>query len=322
VIGIGGNQGTAAASIVMRDLRWGLPKVLVSTVASGNLRPFIGASDIVIYPSLGDLLGGPNRLTRDTLERAAGMLAGMIEATGQIPSESTAVAKGLIALTALGNTHRAALRSIDGLRQAGYEVIPFHACGHGGSAMESMIQEGMFGAVLDLTPHELLGEVLGDDIYAPVRPGRLTAAGRAGIPQVVAPGGLDYFVFGPPETVPAAYRGRRTHYHNVYNTNVRATAEELHRVGETLAQRLNEAQGWTAFLYPMRGWSEVGSGNGPLVDAKANEALRKAVCATLRLDHVRYMEIDADINDPQFTGPAIRALLELIDAKAGQTVKG
>jgi len=321
-IGIGGHQGTVAASIVMRDLPLGLPKVLVSTVASGNMRPHIGASDIVIYPSAGDFLGGPNRLTRATLERAAGILAGMIEATGQFASELTAEGKGLIGLSALGNTQRAALQSLDGLRRAGYEVIPFHACGHGGSAMESLIQAGILGAVLDLTPHELVGEVLGDDIYAPVHPSRLTAAGRAGIPQVVAPGGLDYFVFGAPDTVPIAYRGRLTHYHNIYNTNVRATAEELYRVGATLAQRLNAAQGWTAFLYPMGGWSEAGSGDGPLVDAEANEALREAVRATLRMDHVRYMEIDTDINDPQFASTAVRVLLELIDAKARLTVRG
>ncbi len=321
-VGIGGNQGTTAASIAMRDLPLGLPKILISTVASGNLRPYIGASDIAVYPSVGDLLGGPNQLTRNTLEQAAGMLAGMIEATRRIDSESKAQGKTLVALTALGNTQRAALRSIDRLRQAGYEVIPFHASGSGGSAMESLIQAGMFGAVMDLTPHELLGEVLGDDIYAPVQPGRLTAAGRAGIPQVVAPGGLDYFVFGPPEAVPATYRGRPTHHHNPYNTNVRTTGEELHRVGETLAQRLNEARGPAAFLYPMRGWSEVGSGNGPLVDAKANEALRQAVRATLRMDRVRYMEIDTDINEPKFGDEAIRVLLELIGAKPGHKVRG
>ncbi len=322
VIGIGGNQGTAAASIAMRDLPLGLPKVLVSTVASGNLRPYIGASDIAVYPSVGDLLGGPNQLTRNTLEQAAGMLAGMIEAAERIASGPKAHGMRLVALTALGNTQRAALRSIDGLRQASYEVIPFHACGSGGSAMESLIRAGMFDAVMDLTPHELLGEVLGDDIYASVQPGRLTAAGRAGIPQVIAPGGLDYFVFGPPEAVPATYRGRPTHHHNPYNTNVRATAEELHRVGETLARRLNEANGSAAFLYPIRGWSEVGSGNGPLVDAKANEALRQAVRATLRMDRVRYTEIDTDINDPKFADEAVRVLLELIGAKPGHAVRG
>jgi uncharacterized protein (UPF0261 family) len=322
VLGIGGNQGTAAASIAMRDLPLGLPKLLVSTVASHNLRPYIGASDIAIYPSVGDLLGGPNQLTRTTLEQAAGMLAGMIDATRRIDAESKPPAQNLVALTGLGNTQRAVLRSVERLRQAGYEGIPFHACGSGGSAMESLIQAGMFRAVLDLTPHELLGEALGDDIYTPVHPGRLTSAGRAGIPQVIAPGGLDYFVFGPPEAVPAKYRDRPRHCHNPYNTNVRATAEELHRVGETLAQRLNEARGTTAFLYPLRGWSEVGSGAGPLVDPPANEALRVAVRATLRTDQVRYMELDTDINDPTFADEAIRVLLELMAAKSGYAVRG
>ncbi len=321
VIGIGGNQGTAAAAIAMRDLPLGLPKVLVSTVASSNLRPYIGASDIAVYPSIGDLLGGPNQLTRTTLEHAAGMLAGMIDAARRISPDSDQPAQRLVALTGLGNTQRAVLRSIDRLRQAGYEGIPFHACGSGGSAMESLIQAGMFSAVLDLTPHELLGEAMGDDIYTPIQPGRLTAAGRAGIPQVVTPGGLDYFVFGAPNTVPAKYQGRATHYHNPYNTNVRAAAEELHQVGETLANRLNEARGPVAFLYPLRGWSEVGSGAGPLVDPQANEALRVAVRARLRMDHVRYMELDTDINDPTFADEVIRVMLELIAAKASSAVR-
>jgi len=322
VLGIGGNQGTAAASIAMRDLPLGLPKLLVSTVASNNLRPYIGASDIVIYPSVGDLLGGPNQITLTTLEQAAGMLAGMIGATRRINPKSKRPAQNLVAVTGLGNTQRAVMRSIERLRQAGYEGIPFHACGSGGSAMESLIQAGMFRAVLDLTPHELLGETLGDDIYTPVHPGRLTSAGRAGIPQVVAPGGLDYFVFGPPEAVPAKYYGRLTHRHNPYNTNVRATAEELHRVGETLVHRLNEARGPTAFLYPLRGWSEVGSGTGPLVDPQANEALQMVLRATLRMDQVRYMELDTDINDPTFADEAIRVLLELIATKPCYPVRG
>ncbi len=122
--------------------------------------------------------------------------------------------------------------------------------------------------------------------------------------------------------MPAKYRSRPRHCHNPYNTNVRATAEELHRVGETLAQRLNAARGPTAFLYPLRGWSEVGSGAGPLVDPQANQALRVAVRATLRMDRVRYMEIDTDINDPTFADEAIRVLLELMATKSGYAVRG
>jgi uncharacterized protein (UPF0261 family) len=153
--------------------------------------------------------------------------------------------------------------------------------------------------VVDLATHELLGEVVGDDIYAPVRPGRLTVAGRRGLPQVVAPGGLDYLVFGPPDSVPAAYQGRATHQHNLYNTNVRASAGELRRAGEEMARRLREARGPTAFIDPVRGWSQVGRLGGPLWDPDANEAFRVALRAGLRDTRVRYVEIDAEINEPR-----------------------
>jgi uncharacterized protein (UPF0261 family) len=316
VIGIGGHQGTAIGSLAMRTLPSGLPRVLVSTVASGNVRPFLGYSDIVIVSSVGDLLGGPNRVTRPILTRAAAMLMGMIEAGGPsaAPENEAALAGPAVAVTALGNTHAAVLRVMHHLCQRGYEVVPFHASGAGGSAMESLVQDGAFEAVIDLTPHELLGEVLGDDIYAPIRPGRLTAAGAAGIPQVVAPGGLDYFVFGAEETVPHRYRGRPTHHHNPYNTNVRATAGELHRVGEALAERLNGARGPVAFFYPLKGWSQIGREGGPLWDPQANDALRAALCRALRRD-IRYIEVDARINDSQFADGVAAMAWEFLAAR-------
>lgn len=303
-IGLGGHQGTAIAGLAMRALPVGFPRVLVSTVASGNIRPFIGASDIAVLFSVGDLLGGPNRITGPLLARAAGLLVGMMEAAGASsaaghPSASGSRAGPAIAISALGNTHAAVTRVMASLRERAYEVVPFHASGAGGSAMEALVRDRVFDAVIDLTPHELVGEVLGDDVYAPVSPGRLTAAGEVGIPQVVAPGGLDYFVFGPEETVPARYRGRPIHHHNPYNTNVRATADELRRLGEVLAGRLNEAHGPTAFLYPLRGWSHIGQEGGPLWDPTANEALRAALRSRLR-PGIRYAEIDAPINAPSF----------------------
>ncbi len=310
VIGVGGNQGTAVSSLAMRALPFGIPRVLVSTVASGNIRPFIEHSEIAVVFSVGDLLGGPNRVTRPVLIRAAGMLAGMIDSStpsgGSGPRD---VAAPAVAITALGNTHAAVTRVMSRLRSRAYEVVPFHASGAGGSAMESLVRAGEFDAVIDLTPHELVGEVLADDIYAPVHAGRLTAAGAVGIPQVVAPGGLDYFVFGTPGTVPDRYRARPTHYHNPYNTNVRATADELTSVGRVLADRLNAARGRVAFLYPLRGWSFIGRIGGPLWDPAANDALREAVRQTLRTS-VRYVEVDAWINDPQFADEAAAIVCE------------
>ncbi len=312
VIGLGGNQGTAIACTAMRALPMGLPKVMVSTVASRNLRPHIGSADITVVNSIGDLLGGPNRITRPVLVRAAAMVLGKTAAADDPALVAPPAGEPAVALTALGNTEPAAIRVMTHLRRCGYEVVPFHASGVGGSAMESLVGEGAFAAVIDLTTHELLGELFGEDIYAPLASGRLTAAGRAGLPQVVAPGGLDYFVFGPPESVPRRHTGRPTHHHNPFNTNVRASAEELHRTGQVLAQRLNEARGPAAFLYPLRGWSEIGREGGPLWDPQANEALRQAIRGTLRMDRVRYIEVDAGINDLPFVDEVVTVFLDLV----------
>ncbi|HYM90511.1 MAG TPA: Tm-1-like ATP-binding domain-containing protein, partial [bacterium] len=253
-----------------------------------------------------------NRVTRPILVRAAGMLVGMIEAAPPSGTAGDAArAPAAVAVTALGNTHAAVTRVMADLGARGYEVVPFHASGAGGSAMEWLVRQGEFAAVIDLTPHEFLGEVLGDDIYTPVHPGRLTAAGAAGIPQVVAPGGLDYFVFGAEETVPPRYRGRPTHHHNPYNTNVRASADELHRVGKALAERLNNARGPVAFLVPLRGWSHIGREGGPLWDPQANEALREVMRRTLRTG-LRYIEVDAAINDPSFADEVAAVACEFL----------
>lgn len=322
-IGIGGNQGTAIACVALRALPLGLPKVMVSTVASGNIRPYVGASDIAMVFSLADLIGGPNRITRGVLARAAGMLAGMIAADGET-NESGPDLHPAVALTALGNTHAACTRIMQALAAHGYDPVPFHASGAGGSAMETLVDRGAFAAVVDLTPHELLGEVLGDDIYAPIEVRRLSAAARRGLPLVVAPGGLDYFVFGPPESVPPQYRGRPTHFHNPYNTNVRAAPDELERVGQVLAERLNDALGPAAVLIPLRGWSEIGREGGPLWDPACHEALRRMLRSGLRGDRIRYAEVDAAINDPVFADEVVRVFLELaaprsspVDAQGG-----
>lgn len=313
-IGLGGNQGTAIACMALRELPPGIPKVMVSTVASGNIRPYIGSSDIAMVFSLADLLGGPNRITRGVLTRAAGMLAGMIGAGAEASEAAPPATRPAVALTTLGNTHAASARIMERLTQHGYEVVPFHASGAGGSAMERLVEAGEFTAVIDLTTHELLGELLEDDIYAPVTPGRLNAAGHAGLPQVVAPGGLDYLVFGPPESVPPRYRRRPTHHHNPYNTNVRASKAELRRAGRTLAERLNTALGPTAFLYPLRGWSQIGREGAPLWDETGNEALRVALLGVLQRDRVRYLEVDAAINDLPFADEVVRVFLDMAGA--------
>lgn len=301
-IGIGGNQGTAIAAVAMRSLPVGVPKVIVSTVASGNVRPYVEYKDIMMLFSVSDLLGGPNTVSSSILANAAGAVMGMA-AWGKpmMPSSSK-----VIATTAFGNTNAAVTLAREKLVEKGYEVIAFHASGSCGSAMEELIEQGIVHAVLDLTTHELIGEIFGDDIYAPMKP-RLVAAVERGIPLVVAPGGLDYFCFGPESSIPAKYRGRKIHHHNPYNTNVRATAEELKKTAEVMAERLNKSKGRVGVIVPLKGWSENGRKGGPLHEPETDKVFVETLANNLR-SAVRLVKVDANINDVEFVDRAVSLL--------------
>jgi uncharacterized protein (UPF0261 family) len=312
VIGLGGNQGTALASAAMRSLPIGVPKLLVSTVASGDVRGFVGDSDIMMSFSVGDLLGGPNELTTGILQRAAAAMAGMTQAdNGCFASRGGPV----VAVTAFGNTQAAVVRIMAELRAAGVRAVPFHASGASGSAMERLVKDGYFDAVVDLTTHELLAELYPEDIYRPVRPGRLAAAGQRGIPQVVAPGGLEYYCFGGPETIPARYRNRPTHHHNATNTNVRATACELRAVASLMASRLNAAQGPVAVFVPLEGWSQVGSPGGVLHDKEANMAFLAVLRAQLA-PAITLREFACTINEPVFATAMAQMVLRQLAVRS------
>lgn len=312
VVAVGGNQGTAIASIAMRGLPIGLPKLMVSTVASGNVRQYVGDSDITMMFSVGDLLGGPNPLIKSVLDRASAAVVGMAATAAENPVESR---QSSIAITAFGNTHRAVVAAMKRLKRAGYAVVPFHASGACGSAMERLVEQGNISGVLDLTTHELLGEIYPDDIYAPVRPGRLCGAGKEALPQVVVPGGLEYFCFGSAETIPGRLRHRAIHHHNPYNTNVRTDAEELRRVAELMADRLNASRGPVTVLIPTQGWSEVGSPGGTLHEPEANRAFTDTLRE--RLDpSVSLFEMEASINDASFAEYAAETLLSLLAGEA------
>ena len=316
VLALGGNQGAAIAAIALRDLPFGLPKAIVTTMASGNVRPYVGCKDILTLFSVADLAGGPNLVTAPLLRNAALAVAGMALGARPAPAEPawrTAVGgqRTAVAITALGNTHPAVTRAMARLVAAGYEPIAFHASGACGSAMEELVEAEEIGAVLDLTPHELTEEVLGDGAYTPVRPGRMTAAGRRGIPQVVSTGGMEYLCFGPPETVPARYRGRPCAMHNPANPNIRLTAEEMARVGRVMAERLNAARGPAAVFVPLRGWSVYGGPGGPLHDPEADAALVRAL--TEHLDaRIHVHRLDLHINDPGFAVACVDALLAML----------
>ncbi len=309
VLGVGGNQGTAIACIAMRELPLGFPKLVVSTVASGNMRPYIGSSDIAVLFSVADLLGGPNPVVEPVLRNAAAAMAGMVRAAaGGRPEPAGG---RLVAITALGNTHPAVTRAMSVLSSHGFQLAAFHASGACGSAMERLIAEGRMAAVLDMTLHELTEEVVGAGWYQPVQPGRLTAAGQAGIPQVVAPGGMEYVCFGPPESVPRRFRQRLIQYHNPMNANVRTSRREMAAVGRTMAERLNQAKGPVAVVLPLKGWSVYGAPGGPLHDSAADAAFVRQLTRTLR-PHIPVHRLPLHINEAGFADFCCQLLEEML----------
>lgn len=316
VLALGGNQGAAIAGAALRDLPFGLPKAIVTSIASGNVRPYVGCKDILTLFTVADLAGGPNRVTGPVLRNAALAVAGMALGAGaarSAPREAGSGRREAVAVTALGNTHPAVARAMERLAAAGCEPVAFHASGACGSAMEELVEAGEIAGVLDLTPHELSEEVMGDGAYVPVRPGRMTAAGRCGVPQVVSTGGMEYLCFGPPETVPLKYRNRPAAMHNPVNPNIRLTAEELARVGRVMAERLNAARGPAAVFVPLRGWSAYGAAGGPLHHPEADAALVRAL--TERLDpRIPLHRLDLHINDPAFADACVDALLAMLEA--------
>ena len=311
-IGVGGAQGTWLVSRAMQELPFGVPKLVVSTIASGNIRPWARHKDIAVLFSVADILGGPNTVSKAVLANAAGAIAGMVEAGGGAVARGKRTAVGL---TAFGTTNTAVITAVGLLQEMGCEPIAFHASGACGTAMEDLIDQGVIDAVLDFTTHELVGELFPQDIYAAVKPGRLAAAGRRGIPQVIAPGGLNHTVFGPADTIPAAFRQRQVYAHNPAITAVKLTPDELRQVARLVAERLNAAQGPVAVLIPLLGWSDVDKEGAALPNPEGNRAfvaelkLRLAARITLR-------ELPLHMNDPAFAREAVAQLAAQMPASA------
>lgn len=309
VLGIGGNQGTAIAAMAMRSLPFGLPKYLVSTVASGNMRPYVGHKDIAVIFSVTDLVGKPNTVSETILANAVSALVGMIARGHSIKQDKT---RKSVALSALGNTEPTAHRVSNLLSKAGYEVVTFHASGAGGSAMEELIGDGIFCGLIDLTPHELAEEIVAKGAYVPVVPGRMTAAARFGIPQVISTGALEYLCFGPWESIPPSMRKRKIYMHNPYNANVKVSQKEMSEIGRQMAKRLNDSIGPVAILVPRLGWSTYGSKGGALYDPKGYELLLKGLKSNLK-DSISYDEVDLHINDEGFADLCVSEFLKMLE---------
>jgi uncharacterized protein (UPF0261 family) len=304
LIGMGGTAGTAMVTAAMRALPLGLPKVMISTVASGDVRGFVGVKDVVMIPSIVDI-SGLNRISRQIIAQAAGAVCGMVET--QIEKWQD---KPLIAASMFGNTTDCVEAARARLEETGYEVLVFHATGTGGQTMESLVEASYIQGVLDVTTTEWADEVVGGVLSA--GPSRLEAAARTGTPAVVAPGCLDMVNFWAPDSVPEKFAGRRFYPHNPNVTLMRTTPEENREIGRVFAEKLNLSKGAVAVYLPLRGISVISAPDGPFHWPEADEALFNAIKSNLRPDIAVY-EMDVNINDPSFAKAMTEGLLKMLD---------
>jgi uncharacterized protein (UPF0261 family) len=308
VISIGGAQGTEIACAAMRTLPTGVPRLAVSTVASGRATfgVYVGTKDITMMHSVADMQG-LNFLTRRILENAAGAICGMVESLDENVMKPLGIP---VALSMLGTTTPGALRCKTHLEGKGFEVVTFHQNGTGGIAMEDMIREGSFRGVLDLNLHEIGDRFVGG-LHGSIREGRLEAAGELGIPQVVAPGSVNYAVWGPLADLSPEWRSRKLIVHNPSLTLVRLSPEELRAVGKMVAEKLNRAKGPVRFFIPLKGFSYPDRENLPHWEPEGNKVFIDSLKANLR-PSIPVQELNAHINDPEFIDPVTEAFVSMM----------
>lgn len=291
VLSLGGGAGTNIATAGMRVLPVGVPKLMVSTLASSDVSTFVDVKDItMMYPVVD--IAGLNRLSRRILANAAGAIGGMVEQ--QLPH---AEEKPLIAATMFGVTTPCVTEVRRKLEDAGYELLVFHATGTGGRAMEGLIEDGYFAAVADITTTEWCDEVVGGVLSA--GPDRLGAAARNGIPQVVSCGALDMVNFHAFDTVPERFKNRTLYKHNPTVTLMRTTSDECREIGKQIARKLNRAKGSVVLMLPLKGVSTLDSENQPFYDPEANRALFDSLKQNINAN-VKLVELDHHINDKAF----------------------
>jgi uncharacterized protein (UPF0261 family) len=304
IISCGGTQGSTLAALVMQELPVGFPKLLVSTMASGNTANLVGIKDITMMFSVADIMG-LNRVSRTILGRAAGAICGM----ASVEIEQKSDDRPLVAITTVGITTPGAMKAKEVLTEAGFDTIVFHAVGTGGRAMESLMKEGQINGVLDLATIEVVQEMLGG--YLAGSPERMTVATRLGIPQVICPGAVTCNTFGPPETIPEKFKGRQLVRHSALYTNVRTNADELRALAKIQAARVNPGRGPIEWLVPMKGFCSYSVSGGPLFNPEADreylDTLRRELRAGIPV-HVR----ELDINDPAFATEAAERLIAMV----------
>ena len=304
VLAAGGSGNSAIATRSMQALPVGVPKLMVSTVAAGNTRDYIGASDVALMASVTDV-AGINSISARILANAAAAMAGMVQA----PPVELAEQRPLIAATMFGVTTPCVTAAREELERRGYEVLVFHATGTGGMAMEGLIESGFMTGVLDITTTELCDRLVGGVLAA--GPERLEVAGRHGIPEVVSLGALDMVNFGARDTVPAQFENRNLYVHNPSVTLMRTTPEECAELGGIIARKLADARGPVALFVPLKGVSAIDVEGGPFHDPAADEALFQALRDN-RPANVELHELEHNINDPEFALAMVDKLVEYV----------
>lgn len=308
IISLGGSAGTTIAAHVMQALPIGLPKLIVSTVASGDTRPYVKEKDITMMYSVVDI-SGINSISNKILTNATYAILGMLKAKYQ----ELKTKKPLIAASMFGVTTPCVTVARDYLESKGYEVLVFHATGAGGMAMESLIQAGFIKGVLDVTTTELADELVGGVLTA--GPERLEMAAKKGIPQVVSVGALDMVNFGPIETVPEKFQGRNLYKHNATITLMRTTLEENQALGKIIAEKLNKTTGKTAVYLPLKGVSLIDTAGQVFYGPQEDQMLFTTLKNNLNLDLVEVQELDMEINDPEFALAMAKKLVAMIEGK-------
>jgi uncharacterized protein (UPF0261 family) len=309
---LGGTGGTSVNAAAFRTLPVGFPKLILSTAASGNTEPYVAETDLVLAPSIVDI-AGLNRISSTVIANAVGAMIGMVTEGAKARGLDGDESKPLVAASMFGVTTACITRARERLEQLGYEVVIFHMTGSGGRAMESLIASGYFSGVLDVTTTELADNLVGGVFDA--GEDRLTAAGTAGIPQVVSVGALDMVNFGPLDTVPAQFADRNLYRHNSSVTLMRTTADEMAALGTSLAAKLVAATGPTTLFLPLTGVSAIDVEGEPFHDPDADARLFDAVRTGVSDSTVTLVESPTDVNDPAFADAMVDALHALISAR-------
>ena len=307
VLSIGGSAGTSIGTSAMRALPLGIPKVMVSTMASGQVRPYVADKDLCMINSVVDI-AGINRVSRIVLSQAADAMSGMVNGRKQVFAEASPTEKPLVAASMFGVTTPCVQAAREVLEQAGYEVLIFHATGTGGQAMESLIREGLIAGVLDITTTELADELVGGVLTA--GPGRLTAASELGVPQVISVGALDMVNFGSPETVPQKFADRLFYQHNPVVTLMRTSVSECRQLGKEVGRKVAMSNGPAEVLFPCQGVSAIDAEGQAFEDQEARISLLEGLKSTCGAKRMEVM--DAHINDPEFAQAAAQRLLSLM----------